>query len=479
MHSTPFRSCSTLRRPVLTLLTAVSLATSSLLSAQPLVLGEEARQQLTLTLYNQNFGLIQDQRTLPALPAGQRVQITHVSPQMLTETLRIEGAGQIREQSLIPAQLNYGTLLAAHVGQTLELVRFNPVSGQESRHEVELISVDGGQALVRRDGRIEPIPLHDHHWRLTFPALPEHLSATPSLSFVSAGQAAGSARFSYLSQQLGWSMDYVLTLSRDGKQLNVEGMASLYNRSGIAFPAARLRLMAGEVNAPQAAPEMLMRSMAVMDSVGMGSAPAQVQDYYLYSLPEPVSLAADERKQVPLVSAAAIPAQISYEHEFHIPAALDAQRHQAQPRIQLNFTAPALQDRRSPLPAGNVRVFRPDAADELQFIGAASLGNLAAGEEARLPLGQAFDVNISRRQVSFADSFDQVETGQEITITNASSEARTVTLTARFNQPWELKHSSHLVTEEGSSSLSWQMHLPAGGSETARINVALKKRINR
>ncbi|KGK42545.1 hypothetical protein LH51_06345 [Nitrincola sp. A-D6] len=275
-------------------------------------------------------------------------------------------------------------------------------------------------------------------------------------------------------------MDYVLTLDSHGKSLAAEGLASIYNRSGSSFQDADLRLMAGDINTPtQERPEM-MRAMAMSDAMGgQANAPEQMQDFYLYRLPYPVTLKHDETKQLPLVQFDDLPVKMTYRHHFNIWPAMDQQRHQSQPEVQLVFEAPSLDESNSPLPAGQARVFRPDRQGELQFIGAAQLDNLAAGEEAVLSLGRAFDLNISRKQTLFSDGFDSVTVQQEVSITNAGNEGRRVDLSAGFQQEWELKESSHTMQEDGAGQLTWSMHLPAGGTETMRFSVEMKKRINR
>ncbi|KDE41312.1 hypothetical protein ADINL_0193 [Nitrincola lacisaponensis] len=438
---------------------------------------------LGLTLYPQDLAMVQDHRRLPALSPGQQVHVEKISPQMLPETLRIQGAGQILEQSLLQPPLSYQAMLDAHLGRFLQLARLNPATGQETLSTVELLSVEHHQALVRRDGRIESIPMQSQEWRFIFPSeLPANLQGRRGLHFISAGtEAESTAQLNYLTRGMGWQMDYVLTLNPKSNTLSVEGLASVYNHSGNDYLDAEMRLMAGDIQAPAARQPEMMRAMAMSDMLGSASnhTPETVQDFYLYRLPYPVSLRHDETKQLPLIQADALPVTLSYHYAFPVWPALDQQRHQAQPEIRLSFEAPALEDQKAPLPAGQARVFRPDRQGEMQFIGAANLGNLASGETAELVLGRAFDLNITRRQVLFTDGFDSVTVQQEITVTNAGNEGREVDLSASFQQEWTLRDATHTMQEDGAGQLTAKMHLPAGGSETLRFTVELKKRINR
>lgn len=439
--------------------------------------------KITLTLYHQDLAHIQDQRAIPALDANQSVYIEGVSPQLLTETLRIQGAGQVLEQSLIPAQLNYDRLLETHVGKPVTLAYRNPVSGDETLSRVTLLSLDGLRALVRQEsGRVEPIDLYDSAWRFLFEEVPAQLNAQPVLGFRTQGtEAPGLLTLSYLSHGLGWSMDYRVNLAQNGRSLSLEGLASLHNLSGTDFNNASLRLMAGDVKQGDPEPHRIMRAMAMADSYESAAPvqPSSLQGYYIYRWPSEITLKNQEHKLIPLISAQDLPAVLSYQHSFPIIPILDNQRYDAQPNIQLRFNLPNIMDSSSPAPAGNIRVFRPDTEGEMQFIGAGSIGNLGSGEEASVTLGQAMDLSIQRRQVMFTDNEDSLLIQYEVTVSNSARESRQVDLSAQFQQAWTLTESTHVMQEDNAGKLSWTMNLPAMGAETIRFTVELKKRMPR
>ena len=437
---------------------------------------------LKMTVYNQDFAMIEEHRKLPALHSGQRVHLLNMSPAILPETLRIQNAGDILEQGVSQSSLNLHNLMQAYVGDRVQLARLNTATGHEAISQVELLSLDNHHALVRREGRIESIPLNTSEWRFIFPSdVPVHLQGENAIQFTTDGtEKSETAILSYLSSGLSWQMDYVMKLNDSANHINIEGLASVHNRTDGVFQNAELRLMAGDVNAPQAQP-MMMRAMAMSDALGSApeQSPEQMQDFYLYRLARPVSFQPHETKQLPLVQIDNLEAELNYRYQFSVWPALDHQRHQAQASLSLSFEAPVLDNQTSPLPAGNVRVFRPDRQGEIQFIGAANLGNLASGETAELALGRAFDLNIERRQTLFSDGFDTVTVQQEVSITNSGNEGRVVDLLAGFQQAWELKDSTHPMKENNAGQLIAQMHLPAGGTETLRFTVELKKRVNR
>jgi hypothetical protein len=436
----------------------------------PLSIDASAQQDLTLTVYNQNLGLVRESRALPALAPGQAVIIQDVSRQLQTETLSIKGAGQILEQNLNTNLLSHHSLLQYYLGQELQLARLNPASGDESLARVTLLSIEGDRALVRRDSQVESIPLNAN-WRFIFPELPAHLSSKPSLEFRSQGTPSPApATFSYLTGGLSWQMDYVMTLDKGGAQMSLEGLATLHNSTGIDFENAHFQLMAGTLNQP--APESLRKANLAMASMAAdgGTAPEAFEDYQLYTLPNSTSLLDQQQKQLPLVSTASLPVRREYRHEFLAMPRPDNQRHRSAPQTWLSFENGA----DTPLPGGAVRTFAPDDNGRLQFIGGSRIDHTATGQTVELMLGEAFDLSVERQQTLLSKEYDSYLAEYEVLVRNSSSEAKQLDLAVNFAQPWTLEHASLEMTESRGGRAHWSLDVPAKDKTVLRFRVKLK-----
>ena len=463
--------------------TAVLSMTMSLaaLSAQAsIIITEKDQTKLALTVYNQDFAFFQDYRNLPNIDAKQRVYIEDTSPNMLPETLRIENVGRILEQANFQSHFNYQALLNAYLGKEIEVARLNTVTGKEDIFTIELINVEAQHVLVRRNERIELIPLNTREWRFIFPSeLPDNLQSRQGVYFISNGKSNDdTAILSYLSSGIGWNMDYVLTLNAEGNSLDIEGLATISNYTGINLRDASVRLVAGDVNMPHTKQPMVMRAMAMSDNMvyETESSPESLQNFYLYRLPNLLSMEINETKQIPLIQLANIEANIKYSHQFSIWPRLDQHSHQAQANISLVFDAPTIAEQNSPLPAGQARVFRPDTLGEMLFVGAANLSNLAAGETTELSLGRAFDLNVQRRQTYFKEDKDSVTIEQEVVISNAGAEEHSIEIGINFQQDWTLLDTSHPIREDGAGQLTAKMVIPAESSERLSFKVEVIKR---
>ena len=233
-----------------------SIAASILLAPLPLLaapLSIDASQQesVSVSLYNNDLGLVRDVRKLPAISPGHSLSIEDVSHQMMSETLRLENAGEVLEQNLNTNLISHQALLQHYIGQQIELARSNPASGAESRFPVTLLSYQGNQAMVDNNGQIESIPLHNGQWRFIFPSVPAGMQARPSLEVALQNSKAGtSAVLTYLTRGLSWQMDYTMTLNKQGNRLSIDGLATLNNQTGVDFNHASIQLIAGQVNQP-------------------------------------------------------------------------------------------------------------------------------------------------------------------------------------------------------------------------------------
>ena len=462
------------------LATALALATSVFIGtsqANALQVSADSRTDLNLTLYNQDLGLIQEKRKLPELKPGQNVTINSVSERMQTETLRIAGAGQISEQNLNTKLISPELMLREYLGDTITLARLNPADGTETSRLVTLLSYDGRNALVRADGQIETIPLGTHY-RFIYPSVPEHLQIQPSLEFRSSGtRNPGTATISYLTNGLSWNSDYVITLNKNDRTLELEALASLVNQTGIDYNDASIRLLAGKVNTPTPAPRPVMK-MAMMEmDAGQAAghpAPQSLQDYYIYPLPGKVTLRDQQQKQVPLLSQKQLPFERQYQYNFPVYAGADSRVNKQHPQIKLEFRNPASSS--LPLPAGTARVFAPDQGGLLQFIGGAQLSNTPAGGVVKLPIGEAFDLVVERRQTIFQKSFDGHLIGYELILRNSAKKPKTIDLKAEFHQPWTINNSAPKPTTTEGSAAVWKITVPAKGKAALRFQVKLTKK---
>ena len=297
--------------------TILVAALPALLLAQETVTTLKEQKTLAVTIYNDNLALVKDQREV-RLPKGEaRLAFQEVSAQIRPETalLRNLTAPQgfwVTEQNFDFDLLTPQKLLDKYVGDKVVVVRSVPnadgAGARELREEATVLATNSGTVLQFAD-RIET----SAPGRLVFPKVPGTLRARPTLviSLNSAADKLQHLELSYLTGGLSWRADYVANLAADDKTLDLSGWVTLTNQSGAAYPRATLQLVAGDVNRARQRPGMA-------DSFGREgmvakalAAPKMVEEtlfeYHLYTLEHPTTLAANQTKQVALLSASGVP----------------------------------------------------------------------------------------------------------------------------------------------------------------------------
>jgi len=467
-------------RPLMlnTLIPALMAGSLSVHAQDNLTIGIDQRTSLGLTLYNRDLALVRETRQVPGMAPGQTVIIEDVSKQLQPETLRITNAGKVLEQNFNARLLSQQALLEHYINQELELARTNPSTGAETISKARLLSVSGNQALVSRNNRVESIPLNSN-WRFIFPSRPDELLTKPSLSFRSQGTSGTKkAGISYLTSGLSWNMNYVLTLSDDGKTGALSGMATLTNNSGSSYPKASVQLMAGNVNTapPQRLYKAARQEMAVAMSASADAMPqpSQLEAFHLYQLPGEITLATGQQKQIALMTSDDVTLERTYQHEFYVGAHQDGQEHRIKPNLQLTFNNTEKDGLGQPMPAGNIRVFRPDNQAQLQFVGGTHIRHTGEKEPVKVNLGQAFDVTITRQQSMFEKTYNGHLVGQSLRISNSRTEPATVVVRVNFSHPWELERSSTPMEKTNAGTAQWTVTVPGRGDVPLNFSIHLK-----
>lgn len=285
------------------------------------------------------------------------------------------------------------------------------------------------------------------------------------------------AQLLYPTAGLGWRADYALLLAAgDGCRATLETRATLVNHSGTDFRDARVTLVAGNVRQPEnmAMPRLMMAAEAALPAPAAPGLPAQgdLAGYRRYTLPQPLTLANGASVLTPLEAPAALDctrALVLGQRQapayappkpFFIPG--PAAEALGAPRIQIGLRAP------HNLPTGNVRVYQPDAAGTLQFIGGDTLPNLRRDDAVRLTIGDAYQLRAERTRTVWHLAGDVLTEGLRVHFSNRAARAEAVTLYVHPDRwrDWHLVSSSLRPQRQGPDTLVWRVQVPARGAAT-------------
>ncbi len=456
------------------LLLTATLANPAPAQTPEISLGAEAREALSLTVYNQDLALVVETRRAE-LPAGAaRLRLTDVSPRLEPGSVSLSGAElRVLELSSHFDLLTPYRLLEASLGKTVRVAQVNPATGAETVEEARVLSVQDGVVLKIGD-RIETG--NDLPGRIIFDEIPAGLAETPTLAALVESAGGQAVTLSYLTGGLSWQADYIARLDEAAGTLALSGLVTLTNAGVTGYPEARLRLIAGTVNRAGGPVQPLARAR-VVGAVAMADAPEmapQAQgELYVYDSGRSVSLLPRETKQIALLSASEVP----FEQEFRLDglASLLGRGGEIEPvkaQNLLRFQNEAAAGLGKPLPAGVLRAYSLGGDAPPLFLGEERIRHTAEGEEIEVALGRAFDVTGEARQTAFEQlSAGSFEATQEVTLRSAKARAVRVKVTGNLPPGWKILDQSASHETETATRVAWTLEVPAGGETTLTYKV--------
>lgn len=415
---------------------------------------------------------------LPALP-------TDLDVDTLTVHVGDAAAGTVSVRRDV---LSQDSLLRRSLGR--EIVWLVPVGDSGAEREIRgtLVGYQGGLVL-RIDDRFEVMP----PGRLALDALPPGMigglevaaAATPA-----AGETPVVAR--YTVPNLAWSATYEAALPPDADALVLTGYYRLINETDTAFPAARLRLVAGEVNRVAPAPEMMVRAAPrAMATMAMDAAPAapkqaSLGDVHVYDLADPIDLPAHRSVKRVLIGPVSIPVEKRYRLNgtgLVQNGGRSGPVEGLRPAVSLSFDNTLDGPLSTPLPAGTVRVLGALSGDDgtapAVILGEDRIAHLPIGGTAEIALGRAFDVTAARRVLDYEITGAAANRHQrpyravhEITIENGRDETVTVDVVEMFHgQQFDIRDASIPAVERDGVSAGWEIDVPANGERVLTYTV--------
>jgi hypothetical protein len=379
--------------------------------------GADQRQDVAITVYNQNFGLVREVRDVTLVRGTVNLEFRDVAAQIQPETVHIKalrGDGlRVLEQNYQYDLLNPQKLLEKYVGRTVRVYRYNSKSGRDEVLEAEVLSVNGGPIL-----KIGDEITFNYPGRFAFPEIPDNLIAKPTLVWLlDSRETRQQLEVSYLTHGLNWKADYVFVINEDDTLGDLTGWVTLTNQSGTTYENARLKLVAGDVQRVTGG----MRSRMEMDALRA----AQVSEsqfveesffeYHLYTLQRPTTMRQNEQKQVTLLEGEGVGIDkrlIFYGQQYWYRGSYGQIQSNQKVGVYLDFQNSEDNNLGVPLPRG------------------------VRDERVRIKMGEAFDVVGDRRQMEYRVISSCVsESSWEITLRNHKDEAAEVQIVEPSSPP--------------------------------------------
>jgi hypothetical protein len=476
--------------------------------------GPAGAGEIALTIYNSDFALVKETRTL-ALQAGvNESRFTNVTSLLEPDSVVLrdrkdpEGL-RILEQNYEGDPLSEASMLRLSEGKTLQFRNVNPATGAVEIVSGRLIRAGygggdgwemrrhGGQPFGVATNPLSPIVEIGGKVLFSLPGQPlfeppgKDAILKPTLLWRLQAAKGGDrdVEVSYLTGGMRWEATYNLVAPEQGDQFDLVGWVTLENESGAEFQSARVKLMAGDVSKVQpamAGMAMEMKSMRA-DMAAPPVTEKAFDEYHLYTLTNPMTLREREVKQVEFCRAARLPGKRLYVYDgAQVPAYAYGGGMAQQPDLGAQSNpkvATMLEFRNSkeaglgiPLPKGTMKMYRADSDGSREFIGESVIDHTPTDETVRLTVGNAFDLRGERRQTDFkVDSSRQTATEAfEIKVRNHKKEAVEVRIVEHLYRwsGWKIGVSSVPYEKVDARTIEFKVTVPPDGEKvvTCRVN---------
>ena len=475
-------------------------------------------------LDQEGMALIVETRVID-LPAGEAViRFEGVATGIVPQSAVLDGLpAQVVERNIDFDLLSPGSLLQRSVGETVSVVRTNPVTGEPVTRRAIVRSGPSGTVL-EVDGQLEALSCSGLTQRIIFDRVPEGLGDQPVLSVRTRAPTAGryTVTLAYLATGLQWSADYVARVNPDGRTLSLSGWLTLANFGGTAFRDAPVQVVAGTLNrdddtvpveprevsrAPACWPQdttthgvmppeiSRVMYLTAEDYLGQGAVldeivvtgsrlrrdPAnsptplimaeqgELGDYKIYTLPGPTDVMARQTKQVRFMQRD----NVRFTRIYRETIWADGAQEPRAPRLLLRTRNDARNGLGLALPGGGVALMETGAGRPL-FTGQARFEDRAVGLPVELEFGTALDLTVSHAvEPREAGAPGRRRIAVTVTLQNDKPRPAQIEIV-----PGESRMRGFRIVESSARSLitdsgypAWRVTVPAGAEQRLTYTV--------
>lgn len=488
-----------------TLSTALSLCSAAVLSLSFIPSAQAAEEVgpseshgVNLTIYNQNFGVVKDVRSMTLKQGLNVIRFSDVASEIdptsvSLQSLTAPNSLVVREQNYQYDLINPTTILSKSIGKTL---KFRQILENGTVHEFSGTLLNAPQSIVassagglrteysglviKTDSGVILNPVGE----IELAELPPGLISKPSLVWKVETTKAGTheTEVAYQTQGLNWKADYVAILNKDDNQLDLNSWVTLDNQSGASYHNAALKLLAGDVHRVQ--PQL--QNVYAGAAMRAAAAPepqfqeASFAEYHLYTLQGKTDVLDKQTKQMSLFNASKIPAKKLFifdaQRNGYVPRYNPNGNQEQKVQVKIEVENTTKNGLGMAMPKGKVRVYKRDQDGALQFIGEDEIDHTPRDEKVRLYIGDAFDLVGERKLMHQENVASRVQhTTYEVSLRNHKDVPVTITYVDHPNSnDWTILNSSQPYVRRDAHNVDFPVQVPANGE--VKINYQIETR---
>ena len=430
----------------------------------------ENSESTELTVYNQNFGVVKQVRSID-LDKGLNTVLIHDVAQYIDATSvsikDLTALTSVLEQNYLYDLVSKEKIYQKYIGKeiTLQDNDGNTMKGV-------LLSYSGDQLIIENDAGVHIVKTE----QVSLPELPEGLITKPTLKWLLETEEEGTheIQLSYMTSGLNWVADYVAVINEDDSKVDLTCWVTITNSSGASYKNARLKLIAGDVHRVTD----VSREYEYLEEAK--SAPSQFEEeaffeYHLYTLERRTDIDNNQQKQVTLFEVSNV--AVTKEYVFDSGSVYYYREREGYNKIKVMLALENTEKNNMglPLPKGKIRVYKKDSEGQLQFIGEDLIEHTPKDEKIRIYMGDAFDIVGEKKQTEYDRIGDRVvEISYQVSLRNHKNEEVTIAVIQRIWGDWKMLESSHEWRKEDAWTAVWYVEVQEDGEVTITYKIRIE-----
>jgi hypothetical protein len=449
---------------------------------------DKDQTEIAVTVYNSNIALVRDVRQIRLSTGIFPLRFEDVAASINPATVHFRSLTDDTKLSVVEQNYEYDLLdpqklLQKYVGKEITLVRAEKDAGSTKWVETKATLLANNNGPVWKIGNEIVTGMNSDSYR--FPELPGNFYSRPTLIWTldNRGATAQKVEASYLTGNMSWNADYVLTVTRDEKSADLDGWVTLNNNSGAAYQNAKLQLVAGEIH-QVSPPRPTANEFSRLEMGAVAKAAPQftqegISEYHLYSLGRRTSIQNNESKQISLLTGTGVPIEkhlVTEGQPYYYRNPQGIGNAVPQPvKVVYQFKNEEKGGLGMPLPAGTARVYLSDSKGGIQFIGEDNIQHTPKDETLKIYVGDAFDVVGERKETDYKKLASNLyELEFEITLRNHKDAPVTVEVREPLGGDWEIVNSNFTPEKLDARSVGFQVPIAKDGTSKLTYRVRVK-----
>jgi hypothetical protein len=430
------------------------------------------KKSVSVTVYNQNLGVVKDLREIDITSGKSEIRITDVAQLIDPTSVHIKFDGEVLEQNYQYDLVSLDKILRKFINQNIRLI-----SETNEIVDGKLLSAIGGQIVIEKpEGGLVMLP-NVNKYRFSVDYLPKGLITQPTLVWSVNSNSSGKedVEISYQTGGMNWHAEYVAVLNDNDTKLDLNSWVSIDNQSGATYENAKLKLVAGDINLVQDG-NLPLRGVNDMMTMKSGVSEQQFQEksffeYHIYDLQRPTTVSNNETKQISLFEAGNVSAKKKYFYGSLSNRWNWNQGGDKKVAVVIEFENNKEFGLGVPMPKGKVRVYKSDG-QSIEFVGEDMIDHTPKKEKVKLKIGDAFDIVAEEVQTDNKQISTKVwEQAFELTFKNRKIEDVVIEVERNLGTNWEILSSSINYTKKDAFNILFNVPVKADGEMVLKFSV--------